>query len=784
MTQTSRAEQAAHASHPYTPAWPNLAAFGFLCLWIAILSLPMWSGHFLAGPHSDQYVDGYAIRWWDAMHWRSTGHIPQWNPFLFGGHPVFTGFGDLFYPSAWLRLVLPTATAMNLAFVVHYVLLGLFAYLLLRLLDVSWLGSVTGATAYQLSGIVVSLMSPGHDGKLFVSTLLPLMLIALVLAIRRRRWEGHALLGLAVGLALLSPQYQMAQYALLTAGFFALYLVFGEPLGLAPRDRWLALAGAAGGVVLGFGISMVQVLPFFHSIPYGTRAEAAGYAWSTSYAMPWAHVPELFLAGFTGKYEAYWGPNPLKLHSEYLGLPVLALAAVGVGSTRRKLVWWCAGIAVLFLLVSLGDATPFYRLWYAVVPYVKKTRAPGMALYVVALAVSSLAALGVERLERGDGKRAMQAALGAAAFVALLALSGVFSSIAEGIARAAQRDASAAQPGIRTGALGSAIGLGLVAALALVFQVGRIRPAAFATLLVLLIGADLYWAGRGFWQWSRPEQEMFRSDPIVERLRLTPKPYRVLDLPGARAIYPGDLLMRHEVPLVLGYSGVELGAYDEVLGGRNEWRYLLSSIHLWQLLAIRYVVLPDSANLPGYHRILGPVTTASGRTAYLYEADTVPPYARVVPAAVKGDTGEIIPTLIDPRLDYGRLVLFDRPESVNPIPVVEMPAPSPARAIVTQWAPGRIAITLDPAPPANSYLLIAENWYPDWHATVDGQASTALRGDHTFLTVPVTAGAKRVELEFSSRHYRQGRLISWASLLLLAAWAGAGLASRRARRGG
>jgi hypothetical protein len=537
--------------------------------------------------------------------------------------------------------------------------------------------------------------------------------------------------------------------------------------------------------VLGFGISMIQVLPFFHSIPYGTRAEEAGYAWSTTYGIPLSHLPEFLLSGFTGHHETYWGPNggrfPLKLHSEYLGLPVLALAAVGVGSTRRKLVWWSGGFAVLFLLVSLGGATPFYRLWYAIVPYVNKTRAPGMAFYVVAFAVSGLAALGVERLERGEGKRAMQIALGAAAFVALLAVSGVFGSMAEGMARALQRDASAAQPGIRNGALGSAIGLGLVAGLGLAFLGGRVKPRAFAPLLILLVGADLYWAGRGFWQWSRPEQEMFRSDPIVERLRTTPKPYRVLDLP--RAIYPGDLLMRHEVPLVLGYSGVELGAYDELLGGRNEWRHL-SSIHFWQLLAIRYVILPDSANVPGFHRVLGPVTTATDRAAYLYEADTVPPYARVVPAAVKGDTGQIIPTLIDPRLDFGRLVLFDRIEPVNPLPVVEMPAPSPSRAIVTQWAPGRIAITLDPPPPAGSYLLIAENWYPDWHATVDGQAAPVLRGDHTFLTVPVTAGSKRVELTFSSRHYARGRLITWVSLLLLAAWAGAGLASRRARRGG
>ncbi|HSB54790.1 MAG TPA: YfhO family protein, partial [Gemmatimonadales bacterium] len=283
---------------PYTPAWPTLTAFGFLCLWIASLSLPMWSGQFLArAPFSDQAIDGYAIRWWGADVWRMSGHPPQWNPYLFGGHPVFTGFGDLFYPSAWLRLMLPTVTAMNLTFVLHYLLAGLFVYLLLRQLGLSWLGSLTGATGYQLSGVVVSLVSPGHDGKLFVTAMLPLMLLSLVLAIRRRRWEGYALLGLAVGLALLSPQYQMAQYALITSGIFTLYLAFGEPVGLTPRERWLAFAGAAGGVVLGFGISMIQVLPFFHTIPYGTRAGEAGYAWSASYAMPWSHVPELFLSG-------------------------------------------------------------------------------------------------------------------------------------------------------------------------------------------------------------------------------------------------------------------------------------------------------------------------------------------------------------------------------------------------------------------------------------------------------------------------------------------------------
>src|SRR5207245_1132922 len=69
-------------SVPYTPARPDLAALGLCCVWIFILSLPMWTGQLLAGPNSDQYITGYAIRFWGAMQWRATGHPPQWNPLL------------------------------------------------------------------------------------------------------------------------------------------------------------------------------------------------------------------------------------------------------------------------------------------------------------------------------------------------------------------------------------------------------------------------------------------------------------------------------------------------------------------------------------------------------------------------------------------------------------------------------------------------------------------------------------------------------------------------------
>jgi hypothetical protein len=166
-----------------------LAATGCFVLWIALLSVPMLSGGFLAASYNDQYSSGYAYRAWAAEWWKALGHVPLWNPEIFGGMPFVAGMhGDVLYPTAWLRLVLPTHVAMNLGFIVHYVLAALFTYLFLRRWRVSWTGSVIGGLTYQLAGVIGTYVSPGHDGKLFVTAMLPLALLGLTLGIRDRRY--------------------------------------------------------------------------------------------------------------------------------------------------------------------------------------------------------------------------------------------------------------------------------------------------------------------------------------------------------------------------------------------------------------------------------------------------------------------------------------------------------------------------------------------------------------------------------------------------------------------
>src|SRR5207244_10960782 len=233
----------------------------------------------------------------------------------------------------------------------------------------------------------------------------------------------------------------------------------------------LRLGMALAAVLIGFGVAAIQILPFFEYIPYSPRAQGFhGFEGSTSYAIPWSHVPEFFIKNFVGwtPNGTYWGANPIKLHSEYLGLPVVALAVLGATArARRRFVLWTGGIGLLFLLISLGAATPFYQLWWAVMPLVKKTRAPGQAFFVVTLVTAVFAGLGVERALTERNRRAMIPALIVGAVVTLLGLTGVLGHVAESLAAGVQTvtgrntvaAAQAAQSAILWGAVSSGLAL-------------------------------------------------------------------------------------------------------------------------------------------------------------------------------------------------------------------------------------------------------------------------------------------------------------------------------------
>ena len=135
-----------------------------------LLGYPALAGKFLVTPRSDQYIAGYAFRDFAAQSLKAGHGIPQWEPFLQGGMPYIAAMhGDIFYPTALLRWILPTDVAMTWEFIIHLFLCGLFTFFFLRAWRFGYWSALIGGLAYMLGGSIAGFASPGHDGKLFVA---------------------------------------------------------------------------------------------------------------------------------------------------------------------------------------------------------------------------------------------------------------------------------------------------------------------------------------------------------------------------------------------------------------------------------------------------------------------------------------------------------------------------------------------------------------------------------------------------------------------------------------
>ena len=83
---------------------------------------------------------------------------------------------------------------------------------------------------------------------------------------------------------------------------------------------------------------------------------------------------------------------------------------------------------------------------------------------------------------------------------------------------------------------------------------------------------------------------------------------------------------------------------------------------------------------------------------------------------------------------------------------------------IVEYLPMRV--TIDVTAKASGILLLADSWYPGWHATVDGNEAPVYRADLIYRAVRVDAGEHRIVFEYRPASFAVGLMISAASILL------------------
>jgi hypothetical protein len=177
------------------------------------------------------------------------------------------------------------------------------------------------------------------------------------------------------------------------------------------------------------------------------------------------------------------------------------------------------------------------------------------------------------------------------------------------------------------------------------------------------------------------------------------------------------------------------------------------------------------------------VRSAVGNEVWLYEFDERNPAAWVTPLVTEAPAQAILATVLNPSFDPGRAALFDSSGAVEGKVVSAAPPPLDLAARVQYLSPRAIRVDLAGPAPEGSAVIVSENWYPGWSAAVDGRPATVARADYSLMGIPLTAGARRIELSFSDPVYARGRLITLVALVLTTGLIIGGLVLERRRRG-
>lgn len=705
-----------------------------------------------------------------------SGRIPLWNETLYAGMPFAAdNQSGLFYPVNLLAFVLaPTFPyrAIEWLVVFHFWLAGASMYVLMRVLLAEPVSGGTGkrgrgstsrlpflsalftALAFMFSDVLVT-----HIGNLnivAVAAWLPLALACLHLSLTRDSVNWALAAGVVLGIAALAGHAQMMLMSFGAVGLYGAWRVADCAFRLRNTQHALrSLALLSLTFLTALGLSALALLPAFELTQYTARARLS-YADAALYSVPWAGLAGFISPLLFGRGAAeFWGPWP-RVELGYLGALPLVFAAFAFLENRRagaahpltrspahlfNTKWFWALLALLGLLVALGENTPLHRLLYDVVPGFAQLRVPARFLLLTNLGLAVLAGLGFQKvftIENTKHTERRRWILGIGA-VAVSALVAAYLAVAP--------------PGERVTNLAMALTVTVVLLLAAYLLSTRyfLLPLAPAVTVVLLV-ADLFLHGAFVEVDIADPTQGFQHPLAVAYLQSQPRPTRIDSTTGAWA---PDAAARHGLEDIGGISNpLGLAAYQTYLGAmgpRGAPRYDFLGAQ-WIVAAKGQPPADDPDIVPVFNADpkvdIWLNTAAQPRLSLKYLAQAVP------------DGEAAFAAILAPGFDPARAVVLETPELL-PLPTIQ---PATFNLYHLSYSPEAYRIVANTPSPA--YLVLSEVWYPGWRAWVDGVEVPVLRANFAFRAVPLAEpGEHLIDMRFEPWTWQVGVAVSLSTLL-------------------
>ncbi|MFH0765268.1 MAG: YfhO family protein [Calditrichota bacterium] len=609
------------------------------------------------------------------------GSFPLWNPTLFTGMPMFASlqYALFVYPPEFIIRILSYIFGFGgyRVWLFHYLLAGIFTWLLARHLGAGRVAAWIAGAAYAFSPQLIVLTDVGHGSKLMGMVYLPLIWLLLDRLRLRPNMGRAAALGAVYAVEILSLHPQVAAYGGLMMGLFVIY--YGVDAAL--KKAWKSLLKFTvlwfGSLAVSLALSAVLWLSVLDYARYSIRGMGAsgiaggGVTWD--YATGWSFAPiesltYLFPYFFGFVYPTYWGTvgypdgTPFTQNPMYFGVLILTLAALSLFFLPRRKWGFPITLGVLAWILSFGRYLPIlYGPLFHLLPLFNKFRAPVMGQVLLLLPMAVLAGLGMQALldktqtafkPVRSGVLMRSFTIGALrnftigvailTIIVLMASSPLKEAYADFVRSfrpkmdiQAVKDATAmALPDI-------ARGLALITAtlfIALLLLLRKIPAVVFSAVAVIILLVDLWPINHKLVSYTSESslQTLFKPEKVIGFLSQDKDKFRVHPLDqNYPALYwqrelrmqtnvnPSNWLGYFGIEATTGYFGAKPAAYQQFMtqagleaGAPYSWMILLTRPELLDALNVKYLL----TTVP-LHTIYEEMSRQTGLTAARPESD-------------------------------------------------------------------------------------------------------------------------------------------------------------------
>lgn len=781
-----------------------------------------------AGESDYQYnrrdlTDMYVTRDYFVVSAYRDGEMPLWNPYTMAGHPIYAdGVTRTLSPFLLFYKFFDVPLGYSLARITELILAAIFMYIFLTAIGVSAGGALIGALVFELSAhSMLHLTGLGWWGGLMW---LPLIILFVDRALTRGSYAQAAIAGVMLAAQFFCGYMPNQIYYVGAVGLYYLFFAFVRKRKLQDSRITRDLALMFLTLAVGMALAATQWVPMLELLRHSNR-KIIGAELGYIYLPPWYGLtlifPNLFGAAYdTRTLTLFTALGVSHDHILYLGIAALLPLAFclwhrktegrkqetesrrqGSDVSARCLllsdfrVVFFALLAAISLVIMM--TTPLYVPVTRFIPILQVIRVAVRAGVLFLFAAATLVAMGTDSLMRASNdsllrfarlaRKSLFIASGfvAAAVVAsyLMKLGGFAVETGDRGRLAFIRKSAAALASQFTppdaGIIIPFVLLSAVVALLWLLSKERLSRKVFFASLVALLIVDLFWAS-GQFNRSFERSRVYPATQITDTLRRLP-PGRVLVVPSDletnrraasqddKIIAPPNTLLPYQISTVTGKNQQFPGWYREY-AALIEPQPNLSHVvfdetrsRFFDLLNVRYVVTHAATPLAGYDLI----ATAEGLS--IYENRNALPRAFFASLVVEvTNHADAIETLRAPAFDAANTVVI---ESANANArgiggASEAGHTAPPQASIIEDRRNRVVIETQNE--GSGMLVLSDNYYPGWSATVDGAPAEIFRANCTMRAIKVPAGRHVVSFVFMPVTFKASVYLGLATLALLA----------------